>query len=111
MAQLPSCRGTPNGKGSALTVKSRSQEIESSQVVLEIEVDPPRVERAMDQAYRRFAGRLKVLGFRPSKAPRPLVERMVGREALLEDAIEYLVPEVYHEAVHEQVLHPIDEAS
>src|SRR5215211_1219838 len=80
-------RGTPNGKGSALAVKISSQEIESSQVVLEIEVDPPRVERAMDQAYRRFAGRLKVPGFRPGKAPRPLVERMVGRESLLEDAI------------------------
>ena len=111
MAPSPPSRGTPNRKGSAPAVKISSQEIESSQVVLEIEVDPPRVERAMDQAYRRFAGRLKVPGFRPGKAPRPLVERMVGREALLEDAIEHLVPEVYREAVREEDLRPIEEAA
>jgi trigger factor len=91
-------------------VKISSQELESSQVVLEIEVDPPRVERAMDQAYRRVAGRLRVPGFRPGKAPRPLVERMVGRESLLEDAIEHLVPEIYREAVQEQSLRPIEDA-
>jgi trigger factor len=90
-------------------VKVSTQEIEKSQVVLEIEVDPPRLDRAMDQAYRRLAGRLKVPGFRPGKAPRPLVERMVGRESLLEDAIEHLVPEVYREAIDQENLYPIEE--
>jgi trigger factor len=92
-------------------VKVSTQEIEQSQVVVEIEVEPPRLERAMDQAYRRMAGRLKVPGFRPGKAPRPLVERMIGRESLLEDAIEHLVPEVYREAVDQENLYPIEEAS
>ncbi len=92
-------------------MKVSAQDIESSQVLLEIEVDPPRVERALDQAYRRVADRLKVPGFRPGKAPRPLVEQMVGRESLLEDAIEHLVPQVYREAVEEQGLYPIEEAA
>jgi trigger factor len=92
-------------------VKVSTQEIEKSQVVVEIEVDPPRLERAMDQAYRRMAGRLKVPGFRPGKAPRPLVERMIGRESLLEDAIEHLVPEVYREVVDQEDLYPIEEPS
>jgi trigger factor len=92
-------------------LKVNAQPIESSQVVLEIEVDPPRMERALDQAYRRLAGRLKVPGFRPGKAPRPLVESMVGREALVEEAIEHLVPEVYREAVGEAGLHPIEQAA
>ncbi len=92
-------------------MKVSTQELESSQVLLEIEVDPPRVERAVDQAYRRFAGRLNVPGFRRGKAPRPIVERMVGRESLLEDAIEHLVPEVYQEAVGEAGLKPIEQAS
>ena len=55
-------------------MKVSTQEIEQSQVVVEIEVEPPRLERAMDQAYRLMAGRLRVPGFRPGKAPRPLVE-------------------------------------
>jgi trigger factor len=90
-------------------VKISRQELENSQVALEIEVDPSRVERALDQAYRRAAGRLKVPGFRPGKAPRPLVERILGREALLEDAIEHLVPEVYREAVETERLDPVDQ--
>src|SRR4051812_860915 len=98
-------------KGGALIVKISTQELESSQVLLEIEVDPPRVERAVDQAYKRFAHRLNVPGFRRGKAPRPIVERMVGREALLEEAIEQLVPQVYQEAVGEAGLTPIEQAS
>ena len=92
-------------------MKINTEDIGSSQVVLEIEVDPPRMERAIDQAYRRMAGRINVPGFRRGKAPRPLVEQMVGRASLLEDAIEHVVPEVYREAVRETGLHPIEEAN
>ena len=98
-------------KGSRPAVKITTEPLESSQVLLEIEVDPPRVERALDEAYRRYAQSLNVPGFRRGKAPRPLVERMVGRESLLEHAIEHLVPAVYREAVTETGLHPIEEAT
>jgi trigger factor len=91
-------------------VKISTQALESSQVLLEIEVDPPRVERALDAAYKRYAHRLNIPGFRRGKAPRPLVERVVGRESLLEEAIEQLVPVVYREAVAEAGLDPIEEA-
>ena len=83
-------------------MKVSSQEIGQRQVVLEVEVENERVERALDQAYKRIAGRIKVPGFRPGRAPRPLVERMVGREAILEDAVEHLVPEVYRDVLSEQ---------
>ncbi len=83
-----------------------TQEIEHRQVVVDIEVDDERLERAMNQAYRRMVGRLNVPGFRKGKAPRALVERMVGREALLDDAIQHVVPEVYREAVETEGLKP-----
>jgi trigger factor len=85
-------------------VKVAAQEIEHSQVVLDIEVEDERLERAVDQAYRRIVQRINVPGFRKGKAPRALVERMVGREALVEDAVEHLVPEVVEAAVKEQDL-------
>ena len=65
-----------------------------SQVVLTIEVDPERVEKSMDQAYRRVLPRVRVPGFRPGTAPRRVLERHVGREALLHEALDKLVPEV-----------------
>jgi len=85
-------------------VKVAAQEIEHSQVVLDIEVEDERFERAVDQAYKRIVQRLNVPGFRKGKAPRALVERMVGREALVEDAVEKLVPQVIEDAVKQQEL-------
>ena len=85
-------------------MKVAAQEIENSQVVLDIEVEDERLERAVDQAYKRIVQRINVPGFRKGKAPRALVERMVGREALVEDAVEKLVPEVIQDAVKQQEL-------
>jgi trigger factor len=99
-----------SGKAAGQAVKISTQALESSQVLLEIEVEQPRVERALDEAYKRYAQRLDIPGFRRGKAPRPLVERLVGRESLLEAAIERLVPAVYREAIVEAGLHPIEEA-
>ncbi|MBI4494494.1 MAG: trigger factor [Chloroflexi bacterium] len=87
-------------------MKVSTEELESRQVVVDIEVDDERVEQALDQAYRRVVGRLKVPGFRKGKAPRGLVERIVGRQALLEDAIEHLVPVVVKEAVEAEGIKP-----
>jgi trigger factor len=85
-------------------VKVAAQEIEHSQVVLDIEVEDEQLERAVDQAYKRIVQRINVPGFRKGKAPRALVERMVGREALVEDAVEKLVPQVIEDAVKQQEL-------
>lgn len=72
------------------------------QTVLTIELDPQEVEPYLERAYRRFAQRLAVPGFRRGKAPRNLVERLVGKEGLLEEALEILAPEVTARAVQEQ---------
>src|SRR5581483_7356674 len=86
----------------SLPVKISAQEVEQRQMVLEIEVEDERVNKALDDAYKRIVNRINVPGFRRGRAPRPLVERMVGREALLEDAVEHLVPQVYEDALKEQ---------
>ena len=83
-------------------MKVATQEIENRQVVLDIQVEDEQVEKAVDQAYRRIVQRINVPGFRKGKAPRALVERMVGREALLEDAMEHLVPQVVQDAVKQE---------
>jgi len=81
-----------------------AERIPDSQVVLTIEVDPERLERSMDQAYRRVAPRVRIPGFRPGKAPRRVVELHLGREALLHEALDRLVPEVVEEAIKAQEL-------
>jgi len=89
-------------------VKVSAQKIPDSQVVLEIEVEPERVEKALDRAYRQLVARTKVPGFRPGKAPRAMLERYLGRDALMSQALDRLVPEVYQEAARQEDVDPID---
>jgi trigger factor len=87
-------------------VKVSSTELPPRQVSLDIEVDKDRLDRAIDEAYRRLAGRVDVPGFRRGKAPRPMVERMVGRDRIVEDALDRLVPEVVSEAMQQENVEP-----
>ena len=49
-----------------------------SSVTLEIELPPERLVRAVDDAVRRLSRQTRVPGFRPGKAPRVMIERMLG---------------------------------
>lgn len=91
-------------------MKVSAERIEDSQVLLEIEVDAERLEKAKDSAYRRLASKVKVPGFRPGKVPRAILERHVGEETILQEAIDRLMPEVYKEALEQEDLDPIAQA-
>jgi trigger factor len=78
-----------------------------STVVLEVELPPERLTRAIDDAVRRLARRARVPGFRPGKAPRPVLERHLGPGAVLDEAVEHLVEDAYREAVIEADLLPL----
>lgn len=62
---------------------------------------------ALEKAYRKLAQRVRIPGFRPGKAPRPMIEKEIGRHRLLDEAMDILVPDVYREAIEEQKLDPI----
>jgi trigger factor len=87
-------------------VKVDSTELPPRQVSLTIEVEQDRVDRAMDEAYRRLAGRVDVPGFRRGRAPRPMVERMIGRDRLFQEAMDQLLPVVVNEAMEQERLEP-----
>ena len=81
-----------------------------STVVLEIELPAERLDRAVDEAVRHLSRRTRVPGFRPGKAPRPLLERHLGPGAVLDDAVDHLVQDAYREALVEQDLLPLTNA-
>jgi trigger factor len=87
-------------------VKVSSTELAPRQMSLDIEVEPERLDHAMDDAYRRLAGRVDVPGFRRGKAPRSMVERMIGRDRIVEEALDRLVPEVVSEAMQQEKVEP-----
>ncbi len=90
-------------------MKVTLERLPESRVQLEVEVEPDRLERSLDAAYKRLAPKLRIPGFRPGKAPRPVVERMVGRERLIHEALDSLVPDVYTEALESEEIDPVDQ--
>lgn len=76
-------------------------------VHLAVEVDREAVDRAYEKAYRSLSHHVMIPGFRKGKAPRALVERHVGSDAMKREALEALVPESYTKAVEEAKIEPI----
>ena len=74
------------------------------QTTLTIELEAQEVEKHLDRAYRKVVQRLNVPGFRKGKAPRRIVEQFMGREGLLHEALDDMVPQVTGDAVQEQGL-------
>jgi trigger factor len=83
-------------------VKVSSTELPPRQVSLAIEVEDERYQRSLEEAYRRLAGRVDVPGFRRGKAPRSMVERVIGRDRIVEEALDRLVPDVVNEAIQQE---------
>lgn len=88
-------------------MKVTNEKTENSQIYLTIEMEAAEVEEGLEKSYHRLVQRAKVPGFRKGKAPRAIFERHFGRESLLEEAIEKLVPEAYEKAIKEQAIEPI----
>lgn len=82
-----------------------------SSVLLEVELPPERLDRSMGEAVRRLARRTKVAGFRPGKAPRFMLERVLGPTAVLDEAVELLLESAYRDALVERGIVPLAQAS
>jgi trigger factor len=90
-------------------VRVTAERIPDSQVVLQIEIEPDQMERSLERASRRLAQRTEIPGFRKGKAPRQMLERHLGRERLVHEALDVLIPEAYNQALGEQQIEPIDQ--
>lgn len=72
-----------------------------------VTVPAAEVDAAFDKVLHALARQVKVPGFRPGRAPRGVLERRVGRDALEEEVQETLVDGNYPDAVRELDLTPV----
>jgi trigger factor len=80
-----------------------------SLVELTIEAPPAQVDKAVVDATRRLGGRVRIPGFRPGKAPAQIVERVLGWDAIKQEAIDALLPTMYSEALDREKIDPVSE--
>lgn len=84
---------------------------ENQQVTLTIEVEAAEVNKAVEQACKRLANRVSIPGFRKGKAPRMIVERHVGKDAVLQEAFDIVAPKALSKAFDEQKIDPVTRPS
>lgn len=58
----------------------------------------------LERSYRRTVSRVNVPGFRRGKAPRRVVENLVGRTALLQEALDFMVPETLDRVLRDEAV-------
>jgi trigger factor len=87
-------------------LKIEKEFLEDRQVKINVEVESDPWEGSKRQAARKLAKRVKIPGFRPGKAPYHVIVRTVGEGAILEEALELLVDDLYPKVLEEAEIDP-----
>ena len=74
--------------------------------VVRFQLTDEQINEAKKEAARKIAQEVKIHGFRPGKAPLPIVEATVGAERVRQEAIEELLNPVLNEVLKEEDLQP-----
>ena len=88
-------------------MKSTIERESPTRVNLTIEVPFAELETQIAEAYQRISKKVNIPGFRKGKTPRQLIDQHVGRETVLEEAINAALPQIYANALDENKLHAI----
>ncbi|WP_010630352.1 trigger factor [Sporolactobacillus vineae] len=91
-----------------MTVKASWEKKEGSEGTLTFEVDADSFNTALDKAFRKVVKKVNVPGFRKGRVPRILFEQRFGVEALYEDAVDFVLPDAYSEAIDQTGIEPVD---
>jgi trigger factor len=88
-------------------MKVSTENLESCRIALNIEAEAGELDKSLDEAYHHLVKEVSIPGFRRGKAPRAILVQHIGKKSLLEEALEYLVPQLYRQAIESQEIEPI----
>lgn len=87
-------------------MKLETVALDDQQTKLIAEFDSDTLEKYKRQAARKISQNQKFPGFRPGKAPYDLVRRVIGEEAIQQEAIELMLDDVYPQVLKEANVNP-----
>ena len=79
----------------------KSEQIEKNLVKLTFEISREELEKGIKYAYEKNAKKISIPGFRKGKVPKSMIEKYYGEEVFYDDAINYVLPDLYDAAVKE----------
>ena len=80
-------------------MKSEVETLSPTRVKLTVEVPFEELTPSVDAAYRKVAGQIRIPGFRPGKVPARIVDQRIGRDVVLDEAVNEAIPQFYGQAV------------
>ncbi|MDX6591898.1 MAG: trigger factor [Gaiellales bacterium] len=89
-------------------MKTHLEELEDNRVRLTVEVPADDVDHAFDHALSDLSQSVRLPGFRKGKAPKGLVMQRLGRDAIIEEALEHHLSGWYRRAVAVAGIDPVD---
>jgi trigger factor len=89
-------------------VKATWDKLEKNWMQFEVEVEAGQFTKSIDTAFRKLNQKVNIPGFRKGKAPRAIFERSYGKEVLVQEAVDQLLPQAYSDALAQGDIHPID---
>ena len=87
-------------------MKIEKELLEDHQAKLHVEFETEQFESAKRRAARKIAKKVKIPGFRPGKAPYNVILRQVGEGAVVEEAMEIFIDDVYPKVINEADINP-----
>jgi trigger factor len=88
-------------------VTTSVEELPDNKVRLHVAIPASEFDKAVDAAFRKLAGDVKIPGFRPGKAPRQLLEARFGPDVARREALQDALPAYYADAVDAEELDAI----
>lgn len=79
---------------------------DNHQVEISVELEQDLMERHKRRAARKIAQQAKIPGFRPGKAPYAVIVRNYGEDAIVEEALESMINEIYPDIIKEAEVDP-----
>jgi trigger factor len=90
-------------------VKSAVESLSPTRIKLTVEVPFEELRPSVDAAYKKIARQVAVPGFRRGKVPPPVIDQRVGREAVLDEAVNDALPQFYLQALEENDVQPLSQ--
>jgi len=84
-------------------------EDEKNVVMLKVEVPAEKVMPSIDKAYREVSKKVRIPGFRKGKVPPRIIDQMVGEDAVMDEALNDLIPLFYPEAIESSGIEPVSQ--
>ncbi len=88
-------------------MSSSVERLENNKATITITVDAATFEKGIAHAYNKNKSKINMPGFRPGRVPRKMIEMQYGKSIFYDDAVDFVFPEVYRDAVKSQDLNVV----